>query len=87
MAIDDVVAPEMAIAVGATALVFSPPVRRLLRRGAVYALVGGLLARDAVVALGRGMSSGAQQATAAAGAGVAGARRAATETPPVEGGD
>lgn len=87
MAIDDVVAPEMAIAVGATALVLSPPVRRLLRRGAVYALAGGLLARDAVVALGRGMRSGAQQATAAAGAGVTGARRAATGTPPVEGGD
>ncbi len=87
MAIDDVVAPEVAIAIGATALVFSPPVRRLLRRGAVFVLAGGLLARDAAVSLGRGVSSGAQQATAAAGAGVADARRAATEPAPAEGGD
>jgi len=85
MAIDDVVAPEMAIAVGATALVFSPPVRRLLRRGAVFALAGGLLARDAAMSLGRGVSSGAQQATAATGAGVAAARRAATGETPAKG--
>ncbi len=64
MAVDDYTTPEVAIAVAATAAVFSPPVRKVLRRGAVYGLTGLLIARDAVTSLARGVGSGVQQAAA-----------------------
>lgn len=64
MAVDDYTTPEVAIAVAATAAVFSPPVRKVLRRGAVYGLTGLLIARDAVISLGRGVGAGVQQAAA-----------------------
>lgn len=70
MAMDDYLESEVAIAVAATAAVFSPPVRRVLRRGAVYGLTGLLIARDALVSFGRGVGSGVQQAATAAGAAV-----------------
>ena len=64
MAIDDYTTPEVVIAVAATAAVFSPPVRKVLRRGAVYGLTGVLIARDAVTSLARGVGNGVQQAAA-----------------------
>ena len=64
MAVDDYTTPEVAIAVAATAAVFSPPVRKVLRRGAVYGLTGLLIARDAATSLARGVGSGVQQAAA-----------------------
>ncbi len=64
MAVDDYTTPEVAVAVAATAAIFSPPVRKALRRGAVYGLTGLLVARDAITSFARGIGSGVQQATA-----------------------
>ncbi len=63
MAVEDFLESEVAVAVAATAAIFSPPVRKVLRRGAVYGLAGLLIARDAMVSFGRGVGSGVQQAT------------------------
>ncbi len=63
MAVEDFLESEVAVAVAATAVIFSPPVRKVLRRGAVYGLAGLLIARDAVVSFGRGVGNGVQQAT------------------------
>lgn len=46
MAVDDFVESEVALAVGAAAILFSPPVRALARRGAVSGLAGVLTAAD-----------------------------------------
>lgn len=46
MAVDDYVDSEVALAVAATAAIFSPPVRALLRRGAVGGLAGLLTVAD-----------------------------------------
>ena len=51
MALDDYLEPEVAIAVAVTAAVASPPVRKAIRKGAVYGLAGLLIARDKVMAL------------------------------------
>lgn len=63
----DIFESEIAIAVGVTAAVLSPPARRVLRRGAVYGVAGALMAGDAVSAGARGVRRGGQQAAAAAG--------------------
>ncbi len=63
MAVEDFLESEVAVAVVATAAIFSPPVRKVLRRGAVYGLAGLLIARDAVISFGRGVGNGVQQAT------------------------
>ncbi len=46
MAVDDIVESEVALAVAATAALFSPPVRALVRRGAVAGVAGVLMASD-----------------------------------------
>jgi hypothetical protein len=74
MALDDYLESEVAVAVAATAAVLSPPVRRVLRRGAVYGLAGALVAGDALASFGRGAARGAREAAASA----AGAMRDAT---------
>ncbi len=66
MALEDYLESEVAIAVAATAAVFSPPVRRVLRRGAVYGLAGLMIAGDALATFAKGVGSGLQQATATA---------------------
>jgi nucleoside phosphorylase len=58
MALEDYLESEVAIAVAATAAVLSPRVRRVLRRGAVYGVVGALKATDVVTAAARGVASG-----------------------------
>jgi hypothetical protein len=58
VALDDFAEPETAIAVGATAVVFSPRVRELLHRGAVYGVAGVLVAGDAVTSFARGVRRG-----------------------------
>jgi hypothetical protein len=67
MAFDDFMDPEVGIAVAATAMIFSPRVRNVLRRGAVYSLAGVLRAGDAVSSAARGAAAEVQR-TAAAGA-------------------
>jgi hypothetical protein len=60
---EDILEPKVAVAVAATAAVLSPPVRNVLRRGAVYGLAGVLLAGDAASSFGRGVRRGAEQAS------------------------
>ena len=66
MALDDFLDPEVGIAVAATALVASPPVRNVVRRGLVYGLATMMRAGDAVSTAARGVAESAQQ-TAATG--------------------
>jgi hypothetical protein len=67
MALDDYVEPEVAVAVAVTAAVLSPPVRKVMRKGAVYGMAGLLMAGDALSAFAKGAMRGAQQAANAAG--------------------
>jgi hypothetical protein len=71
MALDDYLETETAVAVGATAAVFSPRVRELLHRGAVYGVAGVLVAGDALTSFARGVRRGmtAQAARPELGAG------------------
>jgi hypothetical protein len=64
MGLDDVLEPEVLIAVGVTAAIMSPPVRRVLRRGAVLGLAGLLVAGDKIVSAARGAAHGAQNLAA-----------------------
>jgi nucleoside phosphorylase len=66
MALEDYFEAEVGIAVAATAALFSPKVRKVLRRGAVYGVAGALMAGDAVVGFAKGVGRGAQQAAASA---------------------
>ncbi len=66
MALEDYFETEVGVAVAATAALFSPRVRKVLRRGAVYGVAGALMASDAVVGFAKGVGRGAQQAAASA---------------------
>ena len=52
---------DVGVAVAATAAVFSPQAREVVRKGAVYGLAGVLKAGDVVVSTARGAASGAEQ--------------------------
>ncbi len=65
MALEDYMEPEVGVAVALTAAIASPGVRNVLRRGAVYGLVGILMAGDAVSTLAQGVKRGVQQAAPA----------------------
>jgi hypothetical protein len=69
MALDDYLEPEVAIAVAVTAAVASPPVRKALRKAAVYGLAGILAAGDRIAAASRSIAESAQQNAAEAAAG------------------
>jgi hypothetical protein len=60
--------PGIAIVVAVTAAVFSPRVRKFLRRGVVYGVAGALRAGDAVTSfarnIGQGFQEGSQEAAA-----------------------
>ncbi len=60
MSLDDVLEPEVMIAVGVTAAVMSPPVRKVLRKGVVYGLAGALVVGDKIAALARGAANSAR---------------------------
>ena len=66
MALKDYTDSHVAVAVAATAMVCSPRMREMLRRGAVHGLAGALMAGDAVASFARGVGRGAQQAAASA---------------------
>jgi len=66
MALDDYLEPEVAIAVAVTAAVASPPVRKALRKGAVYGLAGLMMARDKLASMASNVSEAARKTTAAA---------------------
>jgi hypothetical protein len=60
MSLDDLLEPEVVIAVGITAALLSPPVRRVLRKGAVYGLAGMMIVGDKVAGMARGAAHGVQ---------------------------
>lgn len=82
MALEDYLESEVVVAVAATAALFSPRARKVLRRGAVYGVAGALMAGDAVSSVVRNAAPGVQQAAASAASVVEDAAqraRAATE--------
>ncbi len=64
MEFDDFLQPEVAVTAAVTAVVFSPPARKLLRRGVVYGLAGALMAGDAITSFARNIGRGVQEAGA-----------------------
>ena len=61
MDFEDFLEPEVGVAAAVVAVVASPQVRRVVRRGAVLGLAGVLMAGDAVTSFARGLSHSAQQ--------------------------
>jgi hypothetical protein len=87
MSLDDLLEPEVVIAVGITAAIMSPPVRKVMRKGAVYGLAGMLMLGDKVAAMAKGVSQGAQNLAASAKETVQeGAARAERQTAPAAAG-
>jgi hypothetical protein len=66
MSFDDLLEPEVLIAVGVTAALMSPPVRKVLRKGLVYGLAGMLTLGDKLAVAARDVSKGAQNLAAEA---------------------
>jgi len=66
MALEDYMEPEVAVTAVVAAAVFSPPVRKVIRRGLVYGMAGALIAGDAIASFARGVGQGVQQAGSAA---------------------
>ncbi len=58
MAVEDYLDSHVAVAVAATAAIFSPRARKVLRRGAVYGVTGVLMASDAISAAARNAKAG-----------------------------
>jgi len=67
MALDDFVESEVGIAVAATALLISPEVRNLVRRGLVYGLAAVLKASNTIAIAARSVAGDVQQRVAAGG--------------------
>jgi hypothetical protein len=63
MDFEDFLEPEVGVAAAVVAVVASPQVRKVVRRGAVLGLAGALMASDALTSFARGISRGATQAT------------------------
>jgi membrane protease subunit (stomatin/prohibitin family) len=61
MALDDYLEPEVMIAVAVTAAVASPPVRKAVRKGAVYGLAGLMMLGDRVRDMAGKVAQAAQQ--------------------------
>jgi len=55
MEVEDFAESPVGVAVAASAVVFSPQVRRVLRRGLVYGVAGVLAARDSAAGFVRGV--------------------------------
>jgi hypothetical protein len=73
MDLDNFADRDVAVAVAATAVVLSPPVRRVLRKGAVYGVAGVLTAGDAISSFAQGAARGVRSATDSAGGAMRGA--------------
>jgi hypothetical protein len=58
---EDFLEPEVGIAAAVVAAIAAPPVRKAIRRGAVFGLAGILMAGDAVASFARGIGEGAQR--------------------------
>ena len=62
MELEDYLQPEIAVTAAVAAAIFSPRVRKLLRRGAVYGTAGVLIAGDTITSFVRSMGQGFRQA-------------------------
>ena len=62
MELEDYLQPEIAVTAAVTAAIFSPRVRKLLRRGAVYGTAGVLIAGDTITSFVRSVGQGFRQA-------------------------
>lgn len=58
---EEFVTPQVGIVAAAVAVVASPQVRNVVRKGAVFGLAGVLMAGDAVTSFARGVGQGAQR--------------------------
>jgi hypothetical protein len=66
MDFEDILEPQVAAAAAVTAVVASPQVRNVLRRGAVYGLAGVIMTGDALTSFARGLGRGVQGARSGA---------------------
>ncbi|WP_207229383.1 hypothetical protein [Ktedonosporobacter rubrisoli] len=60
---EDFLEPEVAVTAAVVAAVFSPRIRKVIRRGLVYGTAGVLIAGDAVTSFAKNIGEGAKQAT------------------------
>jgi hypothetical protein len=63
MDLEDFLEPEIAITAVVAAAIFSPGIRKLLRRGLVYGTAGALIAGDAITSFTRRTGQEARQVT------------------------
>lgn len=68
MDFDNLLEPEVGIAVAVVAAIFSPRARKFIRRGLVYGTAGALIAGDAITSFARNIGQGAQQMSTSGGA-------------------
>jgi hypothetical protein len=66
VALEDYLEPEVVVTAAVTTAVFSPKVRRLLRRGLVYGVAGVLTVGDGLMALSPGIGQSMRETMAAA---------------------
>ena len=77
MAVDDYLESEVAVAAAATAALFSPQVRGVLRKGLVYGTAGVMTVGDGVASVAKGAGRGVQRAVGRGGSETAAAPAAA----------
>jgi hypothetical protein len=63
MAVEDYMEAPVGVAVAATAMLLSPRVRNVVRRGVVYGVAGAMRAADAATSAARTVAQEAQSAT------------------------
>lgn len=65
MKAEDFAEPEIAVTAAVTAALFSPGVRRLIRKGLIYGMAGILTAGDTLASFAKGVTHGVQNTTTA----------------------
>lgn len=58
---EDFISPEVGVTAAVVAVVASPQVRKVVRRGAVLGVAGVLMAGDAITSFARGLGQGVNQ--------------------------
>jgi hypothetical protein len=66
---EDFISPEVGITAAVVATIASPPVRKVVRRGAVLGVAGVLMAGDAITSFARGVGQGTQRVAQGTSAG------------------
>ena len=61
MKAEDFAEPEIAVTAAVTAALFSPGVRRMIRKGLVYGVAGLLTAGDTLATFAKGVAHGVQE--------------------------